>query len=95
MGARGVLELAAPKPVSAAKSAKLKAAAKARKASVAAAVKAEKAKIRAKVAATKKNKVKLGAIVAAPLNLVGAPLNFIINNAKGGYARIRNFKPKA
>ena len=42
---------------------------------------------------------KLGAIVAAPLNLVGAPLNFIINNAikgfKGGYARIRNFKPKA
>ena len=41
----------------------------------------------------------LGAIVAAPLNLVGAPLNFIINNAikgfKGGYARIRNFKPKA
>ena len=52
-----------------------------------------------KVAATKKNKVKLGAIVAAPLNLVGAPLNFIINNAikgfKGGYARIRNFKPKA
>ena len=51
------------------------------------------------MAATKKNKVKLGAIVAAPLNLVGAPLNFIINNAikgfKGGYARIRNFKPKA
>ena len=49
--------------------------------------------------ATKKNKVKLGAIVAAPLNLVAVPLNFIINNAikgfKGGYARIRNFKPKA
>ena len=48
---------------------------------------------------TKKNKVKLGAIVAAPLHLVAAPLNFIINNAvkgfKGGYARIRNFKPKA
>ena len=49
--------------------------------------------------ATKKNKVKLGAIVAAPLNLVAAPLNFIINNAvkgfKAGYARVRNIKPKA
>ena len=49
--------------------------------------------------ATKKNKVKLGAIVAAPLNLVAVPLNFIINNAikgfKGGYARVRNIKPKA
>ena len=41
----------------------------------------------------------LGAIVAAPLNLVAAPLNFIINNAvkgfKAGYARVRNIKPKA